>query len=152
MRNSGLPKGPRPPAWGRIPAEQPAVHIQEMGCRRKSAMKPWRPFPIYNRSRAPCCCVRKSVPSALAPIGRMLRAGLANATQLENSGATPSTAPLQLQKRRTPVRHEISANVRRVLVDLLQLQQLLTQRSSTAFASQVRPRFPTIDAVKEPTV
>lgn len=82
----------------------------------------------------------------------MLRAGLANATQLENSGATPSTAPLQLQKRRTPVRHEISANVRRVLVDLLQLQQLLTQRSSTAFASQVRPRFPTIDAVKEPTV
>lgn len=44
MRNSGLPKGPRPPAWGRIPAEQPAVHIQEMGCRRKSAMKPCRPF------------------------------------------------------------------------------------------------------------
>ena len=38
MRNSGLPKGLRPPAWGRIPAEQPAIHIQEMGYKRKSAM------------------------------------------------------------------------------------------------------------------
>ena len=96
--------------------------------------------------------MRMSVPSAPAPIGRMLRTGLANATQLENSGATLSTAPLQLPKRRTPVRHEISANVRRVIVDLLHLQQVLAQRSSTAFASQARPRFPAIDAVKEPTV
>ena len=82
----------------------------------------------------------------------MLRTGLANATQLENSGATLSTAPLQLPKRRTPVRHEIFANVRRVSVELLHLQQVLAQCPGTAFVSQVRPCFPTIDAVKEPTV